>query len=533
MAQYIFVTGGVVSSVGKGIAAASIGKILQMYGISVAVQKLDPYINVDPGTLSPYQHGEVFVTDDGAETDLDLGHYERFLNINLKRSCSVTSGQIYAQVIDQERKGMYEGRTIQAVPHITDAIKKAIKRAADDMKCDVLIVEIGGTVGDIESGPFLEAIRQMRAELPPTDTFFVHVTWLVYLAATSELKTKPSQHSLKELRSLGIIPDAIMMRADQEIPEDLSEKLSRFVNVPSRAIFRVTTSKNPYEVPLSLEEQGFWNLMSERLHLYKTKNMNEWHKWDTLLHHMKAPRLNQITIALVGKYVELQDAYLSIKESLHHAAQEQLVKVKIKWIDAEEVTEDTVQSLLSDCHGVLVPGGFGARAVEGKIVAASWARINKVPYFGICLGMQVMCIELARAVIDKNAHSLECDAQTTTPVITIMQGQEGQLQTGGTMRLGQYPCKLQPATRAHEAYAFTQNVIYERHRHRFEFNNEYRKQLEDAGLIFSGVSPDNNLVEIVELKDHPFMVATQFHPEFLSRPSQPHPLFSAFVKSMI
>lgn len=530
MAQFVFVTGGVFSSVGKGIAAASIGKILQRYGVSVAVQKLDPYINVDPGTLSPYQHGEVFVTNDGAETDLDLGHYERFLNINLKRSCSVTSGQIYAHVIDQERKGGYEGRTIQVVPHITQAIKAAIKKAADDMKCEVLLVEIGGTVGDIEGSPFLEAIRQMRSELPASDTFFVHVTWLPFLASTQELKTKPSQHSLKELRSCGIIPDSVIVRADQDIPQEISEKLSWFVNVPARAIFRLTTGKNPYEVPLSLEEQQFSDLLFTHLKKEKKENTLEWNKWNTLLHTLKLPRLNAVTIALVGKYVELQDSYLSIKEALHHAAYAHLTKINIKWIHAENVTDKTADELFADCDGILVPGGFGIRAVEGKIKAATWARKHNKPYFGICLGMQVLCVAFAREHIDKDAHSLECNPQTLTPVITLMEGQE--LNTGGTMRLGDYPCKLTPATRAANAYQEQGNLIYERHRHRFEFNNIYRAELEKHGLVFSGLSPDGNLVEIVEVKDHPFMVATQFHPEFLSRPTQPHPLFNAFIEAV-
>lgn len=529
MAQYIFITGGVVSSVGKGIAAASIGKILQMHGISVAVQKLDPYINVDPGTLSPYQHGEVFVTNDGAETDLDLGHYERFLNINLKRSCSVTSGQIYAHVIEQERNGNYHGRTIQVVPHITQAIKNAIKKAADEMKCDVLLVEIGGTVGDIESNPFLEAIRQLRTELPRKDTFFVHLTWLVHLAATGELKTKPSQHSLKELRSLGIIPDAVIMRADQEIPEDISEKLSHFVNVPSHAIFRVTTGKNPYEVPLLLEEQNFSHFLLNHLNKEKIEDTQQRAQWQHFLTKMQLPRLNKITIGLVGKYVELHDSYLSIKEALHHAALAHVTQITIKWIHAEDITEDTVDTMLSGCDGVLVPGGFGNRAVEGKIIAALWAHKNKKPYFGICLGMQVLCIAFARMYIDKNAHSLECDPATTTPIITLMDGQE--LNTGGTMRLGEYPCKIIPATRAAQAYK-NNELIYERHRHRFEFNNTYKDELEKNGLVFSGISPDGSLVEIVEAKNHPFMVATQFHPEFLSRPTAPHPLFTAFIESI-
>ena len=532
MAQYIFVTGGVFSSVGKGIVAASVGKILQRYGSSVAVQKLDPYINVDPGTMSPYQHGEVFVTNDGAETDLDLGHYERFLNINLKKSCSVTSGQIYAQVIEQERKGVYEGRTIQVIPHITEAIKNAIRKAADDMKCDVLLVEIGGTVGDIEGTPFLEAIRQMRSELPASDTFFIHVTWLPFLATTQELKTKPSQHSLKELRSSGIIPDAVIVRADQEISAEISEKLSRFVSVPSRAIFRVTTGKSPYEVPLFLEEQNFSDLLFAHLKKEKKENVKEWDQWKNLLNNMRLPKTHSITIAIVGKYVELQDSYLSIKEALYHAAHENLIKISIKWINAQEVTHDTAGTLFAGCDGILVPGGFGIRAVEGKIVAAQWAYTHKLPYFGICLGMQVMCVALAREYIDSKAHSLECDQETTTPIITLMEDQKNQVNIGGTMRLGDYPCKLTPATRAAKAYEEFGDLIHERHRHRFEFNNKYRNTLEEHGLIFSGLSPDGKLVEIVEIKDHPFMVATQFHPEFLSRPTSPHPLFRAFLKAV-
>lgn len=532
MAKYIFVTGGVFSSVGKGVAAGSIGRILQERGISVAVQKLDPYINVDPGTLSPYQHGEVFVTNDGAETDLDLGHYERFLDINVKKSCSVTAGQIYEETIGKERNGDYLGGTIQVIPHITQTIKCAIERAAVQMECDILIVEVGGTVGDVESAPFLEAIRQMRFDCGQEDTLFVHLVWLPYLGATGELKTKPAQHSLRELRSVGIIPDVVIMRADHEMGQDLRDKLARFANVPEKQIFPLCTEKNPYRAPLHLEASGVGKYLVNRLGLENQVKKPDWSHWESIIKRAEKSFTKKITIALVGKYVELQDAYLSVKEALQHASRQHEIQMNIKWVHAEKVTEESVDTLLGDCDGVLVPGGFGERAVEGKIIAARWARTHNISYLGLCLGMQVMCIELARAFIDKAAHSIECNEDTNVPIVALMDEQKNVTKKGGTMRLGIYPCKLLPGSKAALAYG-KQQEVQERHRHRFEFNNEYRKQLEEAGLIISGQSPDGSLVEIVELKNHPFMVASQFHPEFLSRPDKPHPLFNAFIESTL
>jgi CTP synthase len=531
MAKYIFVTGGVFSSVGKGIAAGSIGKIIQQWGTSVAVQKLDPYINVDPGTLSPYQHGEVFVTHDGAEADLDLGHYERFLDINVTKACSVTAGQIYASVIEKERKGDYLGGTIQVIPHITQGIKCAIEHAAIDMKTDVLIVEVGGTVGDVESAPFLEAIRQMRFDYGDKNTFFVHLTWFPYLQATGELKTKPSQHSLRDLRSIGIIPDAVIVRSDHPIEKKLCNKLARFGSVPEKQVFSLQTELNPYRAPLALEEQGLGDFIMDRLELVKKKEKIDWNQWKEVIKQIEASFEDQITIALVGKYVELQDAYLSVKEALQHAAQHNKVRVNIKWVYSDKVTEHNIADILADCKGVVVPGGFGDRGVEGKIIAARWARKNNIPYLGLCLGLHVMCVDLAREFISKTANSLECDEQTEAPIVALMDQQKNVAKKGGTMRLGIYPCKLLSGSKA--ALAYGQEIVNERHRHRFEFNNEYRKQLEDAGMIVSGESPDGSLVEIVEMKDHPFMVASQFHPEFLSRPGKPHPLFNAFVASTL
>lgn len=531
MTKYIFVTGGVLSSIGKGIVAGSIGKILQERGLSVSVQKLDPYINVDPGTLSPYQHGEVFVTQDGAETDLDLGHYERFLNIDVKRSCSVTAGQIYARVIDKERKGDYLGGTIQVIPHITQEIKCAIEHAAIEVKCDVLIVEVGGTVGDLEGAPFIDAIRQMRFDYGMEQTLFVHLTWFPFLQATGELKTKPSQHSLRDLRSVGIIPDVVVARADQEIPRKLCDKLARFVSVPAPQIFRLTTEKNPYRAPLNLEDEHLGDYLVKHLGLGNKAKKSEWKEWKALIQDIETKFEKEITVALVGKYVELRDAYLSVKEALFHAARHNKTRLNIKWIHAEKVTQEGVEHLFKDCDAILVPGGFGDRAIEGKIIAARWAREQKIPYLGLCLGMQVMCIELARAFINKTAHSMECDEGTITPVVALMDAQKNVVNKGGTMRLGVYPCQLLPGSKAAFAYG-NQTLVHERHRHRFEFNNDYRKELESFGLIVSGESPDGSLVEIVELKDHPFMVASQFHPEFLSRPHKPHPLFDAFVASI-
>ena len=534
MPKYIFVTGGVVSSVGKGVVAASLGKILQKRGLTIAIQKLDPYINVDPGTMSPYQHGEVFVTHDGAETDLDLGHYERFLDINLTKACSVSAGQVYAKVIAQERKGDYLGRTIQVIPHITQEIKKSIEYAAESMQADVLIVEVGGTVGDLEGAPFLEALRQMQYEQGQDKTLFVHVTWLPYIAVTNELKTKPSQHSLRELRSIGIIPNIVVARADQSIHRDLCHKIASFSTVDTKQVIPLTTQKSPYSVPLLLEQEGIGDYILNHFSLVQKKSA-DWSDWSNAFFTPAVVRQEKLKIALVGKYIELHDAYISVIESLKHAAQEQCKEIEVLWIDAQLVTAETVDNLLSGCQGIVVPGGFGERAVEGKIATARWARLTNTPYLGLCLGMQVMCIELARAFIDQRATSKELDNQTEFPVITLMESQNDINTKGGTMRLGIYPCKLLAGTKAEIAYkkaGVLTDIIEERHRHRFEFNNKYREQLEQVGLIISGQSPDGGLVEIVELKDHPFMVASQFHPEFLSRPHKPHPLFKAFLESL-
>lgn len=531
MAKYIVVTGGVLSSVGKGIVAASVGKMLQERGINVAIQKLDPYINVDPGTMSPYQHGEVFVTEDGAETDLDLGHYERFLNRNLRKSCSVTSGQMYARVIEKERKGDYLGGTIQVIPHITNEIKTAVQHAAQDTGCEILIIEVGGTVGDLEGGPFLEALRQLQHDLPKEDLMFIHVAWLPYMQATQELKTKPAQHSLKELRSIGIIPNMVVARADQPIDISLCNKIALFGNIKPEHVIPLHTEKDTYKVPLILEEHGVGTAIVQQLNLHPRITYPSWNIWKELIAQMEKNPTRTLTIGLVGKYVSLHDAYISVTESLYHAGRAADLGIKVKWIDAQEVTSETADKLLGDCDGIIVPGGFGDRAVEGKITAAHWARIHKKPYLGLCLGMQVMCIELARTFIASDAHTTEINPNSSTPIVHLMESQKDVTQKGGSMRLGVYPCKLLPGTKADIAYSKADHLIQERHRHRFEFNNAYKKQLEDTGLIFSGLSPDGRLVEIVELKDHPFMVASQFHPEFLSRPGKPHPLFKAFIES--
>lgn len=535
MVKYIFVTGGVISSVGKGVVAASLGRILQQRAIRIGIQKLDPYINVDPGTMSPYQHGEVFVTKDGAETDLDLGHYERFLDIDLQRSCSVTSGQIYARVIERERKGDYLGRTIQVIPHITQEIKNAIAYAAKTMSCEVLIVEVGGTVGDVEGAPFLEALREMRFELGKENTIFVHVSWLPYVQVTQELKTKPSQHSLRALRSVGIIPDFVIARADNPIERSLCEKLAHASSIPPSHIFPLSTEKIAYKVPLILEREGLGDYLVKELHLEERAQKPDWKEWEDLIARIEAVPQRTVTIALVGKYVELHDSYISVTESLQHAGRFLGAEIHIKWIHAEQVTDETADAWFADCDGIVVPGGFGGRAVEGKICAARWARTHKVPYLGLCLGMQVLCIELARALIDKTAHTREIDENTAVPIVTLMDDQKNVTDKGGTMRLGVYPCSLVPGTKAANAYGIEdgKTPVYERHRHRFEFNNVYRDVLKEGGLIISGQSPDGSLVEIVELKDHPFMVASQFHPEFLSRPYKPHPLFKAFLEATL
>jgi CTP synthase len=527
MTKYIFCTGGVVSSLGKGVAAASIGRILKSRGLAVTVQKLDPYLNVDPGTMSPYEHGEVFVLEDGAETDLDLGAYERFIDENLTRASNLTSGQIYQTVINRERRGDYLGKTIQVIPHVTNQIKAGIIQVAREKKADVVIVEVGGTVGDIESLPFLEAIRQMRKDAGRHNTFYIHVTLLPHLNATNELKTKPTQHSVRELRSIGIQPDMIMCRADLPVADDLREKIALFCDVEKEAVVPLVTVDSIYEVPLILEEAGVADFICNRMNIECNKpDLQEWRK---LVRHIKKPK-SAINIGVVGKYVQLEDAYMSVYEAIKEAATQQDCEANIDWIPSEDLERMRGFDRLERLNGIIVPGGFGERGIEGKIIAAKFARIREVPYLGLCLGMQVMVIELAREVLGgETANSTEFNPATPYPVIDLMPDQRDIADLGGTMRLGSYPCHLVPGTLV--ANAYQQNVVTERHRHRFEFNNEYRQQLQEGGLILSGLSPDERLVEIVELKGHPFMAGSQFHPEFKSRPTKPHPLFTALMKA--
>lgn len=527
MTKYIFCTGGVVSSLGKGVTAASIGRILKSRGLAVTVQKLDPYLNVDPGTMSPYEHGEVFVLEDGAETDLDLGAYERFIDENLTRSSNLTSGQVYQQVINRERRGDYLGKTIQVIPHVTNQIKASITHVARDSGADIVIVEVGGTVGDIESLPFLEAIRQMRKDAGRDNTFYIHVTLLPHLNATNELKTKPTQHSVHELRGIGIQPDMIVCRADLPVPDELREKIALFCDVDLQAVVPLTTVETIYEVPLILEKTGVADFICERLHLdCAPPDLAEWR---AMVEHIKKPK-PAVTVGIVGKYIDLEDAYISVYEALKHAATAQDCEARIEWIASEDLEKGRGLDRLEEVDGIVVPGGFGERGIEGKIIAAKFARVRQVPYLGLCLGMQVMVIELARDVYESDApNSTEFNPTTPHPVIDLMPDQRDIADLGGTMRLGSYPCRLQPGSAAARAYAT--DMVTERHRHRFEFNNEYRQVLQQAGLALSGLSPDGRLVEIAEIKDHPFMLGSQFHPEFKSRPTRPHPLFSAFIKA--
>lgn len=531
MTKYIFFTGGVVSSVGKGVTAAALGRLLKARGLSVAVQKLDPYINVDPGTMSPYQHGEVFVTEDGAETDLDLGHYERFIDSNASQASNVTTGRVYAEVIARERRGDYLGGTIQVIPHITNEIKRNIRLVAEQSQADVVLVEVGGTVGDIESLPFMEALRQMRSDVGRKNTLYVHVTFLPYIAASRELKTKPTQHSVRELRSIGIQPDVIIARADHHIPKEHIKKIALFCDVRKRAVIPAVTSDILYNIPLLLEETGLGDYVIERLKLQKRANkpdLTEWRRMITKIRNAKT----KIRIGIVGKYVELHDAYMSVREALYHAGISNGRDVDVEWIHSGDLEKQKGWERLKGLDGIVVPGGFGERGVEGKILAAQWARENKVPYLGLCLGMQVMCIEFARHVLQSDEpNSTEFDSHTEHPVISLMPDQHALEDMGGTMRLGSYPCVLQPGSKAATAYATER--VQERHRHRWEFNNSYRSRLEAAGMVFSGLSPDGRLVEIAELKDHPFMVGSQFHPEFKSRPNRPHPLFDAFLQAAV
>jgi CTP synthase len=527
--KYIFVTGGVVSSLGKGITAASLGCLLKCRGLKVTIQKFDPYINFDPGTMSPYQHGEVFVTDDGAETDLDLGHYERFIDTNLTKNSNVTTGKIYWSVISKERKGDFLGGTIQVIPHITNEIKTRITRAAQQTEVDVVITEIGGTVGDIEGLPFLEAIRQLKSDIGRKNVMYVHVTLIPYLAKSGELKTKPTQHSVKELRSIGIQPDVIVCRTEKPLSDDIKDKIALFCDIDAKAVIENSDAETIYEVPLKMHEECLDNIVVNKLGL--PKNHCDLTEWTNLVNRIKTLE-KKVTIGLVGKYVALRDAYLSVAESLNHGGYENDSEVEIRWIHAEDLETQGAEALLAGLDGILVPGGFGDRGIEGKIAAVKYARENKIPFLGICLGMHCATIEFARNVCGwQNAHSTEFNPDTSFPVIDLLPEQKDVEDMGGTMRLGLYPCKLENDAFAHQAYE--DEIIYERHRHRYELNNVFRDRLEKQGLVVSGTSPDDRLVEIVELKDHPWFVATQFHPEFKSRPDRAHPLFRDFIRSSL
>ncbi|MEW6008185.1 MAG: CTP synthase [Candidatus Omnitrophota bacterium] len=527
MAKYIFVTGGVISSLGKGIASASIGKLLESRGLKVTLMKLDPYINVDPGTMNPYQHGEVYVTEDGAETDLDLGHYERFTNTLTSKFNNITTGQIYNCVITKERRGDYLGKTIQVIPHITNAIKEKIKKCAEVSKADIVIVEIGGTVGDIESLPFLEAARQFRLDMGYDNVLYIHLTLVPYIKAAGEIKTKPTQHSVGTLREIGIIPDVLICRTEKLLSEAVKEKISLFCNVKKEAVIESTDVDSIYQIPLVFKKQILDEIILSHFKLIcKFSDLKEWEK--NVVNRVLNPKF-KATIAVVGKYIELQDAYKSIYEALIHAGIANDAKVEIKKIDSEEIQKNGPDKLLRDVCGILVPGGFGYRGIEGKVKAIKFARQNKVPFLGLCLGMQCAVIEFSRNVCGlKNANSTEFKPKTRYPVISLLAEQKKIKDLGGTMRLGVYPCKLKKDTLARKAYG--KSMVLERHRHRYEFNNKFRKLLERKGMVFSGIYPKNNLVEIVELKNHPYFIAVQFHPEFKSKPDKAHPLFREFIK---
>ena len=534
--KYIFVTGGVVSGLGKGITAASLGRLLKNRGYKVTIQKMDPYINVDPGTMSPYEHGEVFVTDDGAETDLDLGHYERFTDVDLNKNCSISTGKIYQEVIEKERRGDYLGKTVQVIPHITNAIKDKVY-SLGKTGADVVITEIGGTVGDIESLPFLEAIRQVGIENKPEDVIYIHVTLLPYISGSNELKSKPTQHSVKELQSIGIKPDILVCRTEMPITENIKGKIALFCNVRPENVIANMTASNLYEVPLMLEKEGLAIAVCEHLKLKNIEPKNE--EWEKMIKHFKkidekyeSGEKEKVSIAIVGKYVRLEDSYLSVVESIKHAAYKNATKAEIKFIDCETITSKNVKEKLKDINGIIVPGGFGGRGIEGKIQTIKYARENNIPFLGICLGMQMAVVEFARDVLDiKDANSLEFDEKTKNPVIHIMESQKNITKKGGTMRLGAYPCKLKKSSLASKLYKTEE--ISERHRHRYEFNNEYKTAMEEKGMNFSGTSPDGSLVEIIELKNHPYFIASQFHPELKSRPDKPQPLFVGLLKAAI
>jgi CTP synthase (UTP-ammonia lyase) len=522
VARYIFVTGGVLSSLGKGVSSAAIASLLEEMGYRVTLQKLDPYLNVDPGTMSPYQHGEVYVTEDGAETDLDLGHYERFTKAQMGRENNITSGRVYFNVLQRERKGDYLGATVQVIPHITNEIKRLIRSIEKDH--DFVIVEVGGTVGDIESLPFLEAIRQLGMELGRENCVYVHVTYVPYVKSVGELKTKPTQHSVKELRAIGIQPDVLICRSECEIPQEVKEKLSLFTNVSPSAVISAHDVETIYEVPLLFKKQGLHLWLAKRFNLEPKDGEGKWEKIVSIIKNAK----EEVKVALVGKYVSLRDAYKSVVEALTHGSIANRVKLNILWVNSENVEEE----LLHEADGIVVPGGFGERGIEGKIKAINYGRLGKKPTFGICLGMQLMCVEFARNVLNlKGANSTEFDPNTPHPVIDIMEEQKQIEELGGTMRLGAYPCVLKEGTKVREIYK--KEVIYERHRHRYEFNNAYRELFEKHGFVISGVSPDGRLVEVVELKDHPWFIGCQFHPEFKSKPFDPHPLFVSFIKACI
>ena len=526
-AKFVFVTGGVVSSIGKGIVAASLGRLLKSRGYSVSILKLDPYLNVDPGTMSPYQHGEVFVTQDGAETDLDLGHYERFTDTALSRLNSVTTGSIYQAVINKERRGDYNGGTVQVIPHITGEIRERIHRVAANSNADVVIGEIGGTVGDIESLPFLEAIREFRGEVGRHDLAYVHVTLLPFIHTSGELKTKPTQHSVKELRSIGIQPDVLVCRSDRPISDDLRRKIAGFCGVPSDSVIQALDADSIYAVPLALEQEGLCRQVLDALKL--ADHPSDMVRWAELVHRLRHPG-PAVTVALVGKYVQLNDAYLSVVEALRHACLEHNASLDLRWICAEQIEEQGAEALLAGMDAVVVPGGFGNRGVDGKVAAIRWAREQQVPFLGLCLGMQCAVIEWARHQAGlEGATSAELDPETPHPVIHLLPEQQDVVDLGGTMRLGVYPCRLTPGSLGQRLYG--EEVVYERHRHRYEFNNAYRRQFLDSGYGISGTSPDGRLVELVELKDHPFFTACQYHPEFLSRPGKPHPLFRGLIEA--
>ena len=527
MAKFVFITGGVVSSIGKGIVAASLGRLLKSRGYNVSILKLDPYLNVDPGTMSPFQHGEVFVTEDGAETDLDLGHYERFTDTAMSRLNSVTTGSIYQSVINKERRGAYNGGTVQVIPHITGEIRERIHRVAANSGADVVITEIGGTVGDIESLPFLEAIREFRGDVGRQDLAYIHVTLLPFIGTSGELKTKPTQHSVKELRAIGIQPDVLVCRSDRDISEDLKRKIGGFCGVPNRAVIPSLDADTIYAVPLTLEEGGLCREVLDVLQL--TNHESDMTAWSQLVHNLRNPGPS-VKVALVGKYVQLNDAYLSVVEALRHACIAQDASLDLHWVCAEQIETDGADSLLRGMDAVVVPGGFGSRGVDGKIAAIRWAREQRVPFLGLCLGMQTAVIEWARNQAGLlEATSEELDPNSPHPVIHLLPEQQDVVDLGGTMRLGVYPCRIAPETLAERLYG--EQVVYERHRHRFEFNNAYRTLFLEAGYVVSGTSPDGRLVELIELKGHPFFTACQYHPEFLSRPGRPHPLFRGLIEA--